>query len=318
MPCRNLFDTENNKVVTRGEAPLYFEGRGIMPKEAVELVIESLTGPRGSEDPRYLTPSQLCPDTNCRREICLERFVEYDLDPRKLWEACEGQIWHHAFYQRSGKHEIVLPDHLIAKREGPPTTGNIKVCEDGLMRAEIVSGIWCRGTVDNLYYVDGGDPITTLTIRDHKTQAYPKVYGDKPPIDFAEPDPKGRWKGNRHEWAFQFSAYALIAECVTGVPVKEIFAWRMYRGSKDRSKTFRKIPIKKWSCEKLQELLTPWVYEATEWLQRCYELKEEPERLLQFIRTLPMDGAEKHMFGGQKCAKYCSVASICMGQEFAF
>lgn len=140
---------------------------------------------------------------------------------------------------------------------------------------ELFDGVIMTGTADAIHRDNN-------LLVDLKTQRFSKRdYGSKP------------------SWSVQSSMYAHML----GEELPKVEVWRIYRGSYERERTFKKFPVSVIPLKELDRLFADFLRETQEILRRA-ELEGE-----EYIKTLPMEG--KTMFNGKKCHMYCSVKDIC-------
>ena len=299
MPLAGLWSPQLGQRLSLDEAPWALEDAGIMPAEVVAAII------RGEDAPHrlgpFLSPSQASPDTTCRREVAIKKYVEYYLDPLTLWEAQEGSAWHRAL-SIAGRldgidYEVEVPTAALIAQGG-----NITPDSHGALRAEIFPGIFMHGTIDML-------DRQRFVLRDIKTTRYPKEVKKRNPetgeVEFAPAD-----YGCKDEWVLQTNLYRRLLEVVYGMALKEIWVWRIYRGSWNRRYTFRKFAIPQVPNDKLEA----HIGEHCRSSQQFFELIEKaptPEARLAALDAVPMDGEKRGMFNNKKCSMYCSVRNEC-------
>ena len=318
MPVTAWIDPVTAEEVPLSEGPALFEEAGILPAESTQMMLDDIQGERSEEDPRYLSPSKLFPGMNCRREIILHRFVDYALDPRALWAACEGTLWHKAFAHATAgaawMHEVKLPEHL-ADYAGPrPPEGFVRdlrlmrVCEDDRERLEVYPGVWLKGTVDRL----ARDYSVLIDHKTTKPPYFPKGGGE--PKDYAFD--QGDRPGQVTEWSPQILTYAYMVEMLTGVLPSEAWAWRLYRGCGNSRYTFRKLRIPIVAKEQVWAGIKEYCESLLAMLQQAWALKDDKDALLAWMKkSVPMDGHEKGMFNGKKCTEYCALKPVCFGAQ---
>lgn len=277
------------------KAPAFFEDAGLIPTEITELIIRSDQG-RGPTP--YLSPSVLIPPTTCRREVVLQRFFDFHMEPMNLWAAKEGEIWHKAFSSVPCKdymQEVMLPADPDVEGWKPEHGDDsshplVKRCpEDGKLRVEVFPGVWMRGILDRI-------SLNWKVIDDHKTQRWSrKDYSSR----------------NLVEWAVQLNIYRIMVKLLRDVD-PEMFIWRTYRGGyvNPDNPIFRKLPVPRVEKERLWGEIETFTNSLLGAVQKAYEHdKSDPEGLETIVRALPMDG--EPMFNGQKCGKYCRVMEKC-------
>lgn len=308
MPLRAFLHPQTGEAVDFTAAPAVFETEGLLPAEVTAALIEQES--RSHEEHSLVSPSKLSPDTICRREQVIRHFLPYDTNPLVFWDAMEGTLWHQTLVAAGDKvdgyyRELSLP------RPEDATHPAVKQVE-GVLAVEVWPGIYMRGTVDRLRE-------DLVEMIDHKTQRFPQTAKGGAPTDFADPDPKGRWKGNRWEWEPQINAYRFIVETLMGTAPTELWVWRTYRGSRSREHTFRKVPVGVLTRDQLWARVGEFVTDLTARLGEAVAVRdstlargEDPTPALEaLVRATPMDGYEKRIFNGQKCDHYCACKAKC-------
>lgn len=278
---------------------------GIIPSEALMLMIDD------DEDYRTkhgrLSPSSLDDindPTKCRRDIYLGRFLDYYLNPMDLWEASEGTLLHKMF-EIAGSHDKT---HEYSREIRLPHYDGTRVVIDPIDNKpcyEIWPGVLMRGTID---------ACNGKILKDFKTERYPMVFGKKlPGVDYAD----GKVGG---AWAIQTNIYRDMWERATGDEIEHIYVWRFYRGSRERTLTFRKFEVPIVSLDRIWKDVEPFVVSMLGYLKQGTEIEasgmtedQKREAHLIIAKNIPMDGYEKKIFRGQKCSKYCSQREQCFG-----
>ncbi len=309
MPAIGLYCSKTNKCMSFEEGINYFEEVGAMPAEAVIAIVRDVQSHEGKH--ARLSPSMCNEETTCRRQIVLERFVDYYLDPVVVQEAREGQLCHETL-QQAGKglegwdQEVTLPP----KHDpiDPPITQPTIDPDDGKACYEVFPGVFMRGRADKLK-----DDITILT--DFKTSKYPKTYGGKPPkTDWGE-------KSNEKDWPIQLGMYRHMVGLARGKMPDDLRVWRMYRGSHDKSKTWRRFTVPVMHINTIWRIIGDFVKSTTAYLKIAMRIEkgegsheEKQQALKEFCKTIPADGYDKKMFYGKKCYNWCAASRICLGE----
>lgn len=308
MPLQGLLGL-NGEHLTLEEAPEYFETvrvsderEGVMPAEAVVAIIRAELAHEGRH--ARMSPSMLWPDSNCRREIYLRRFTPYYLDPLGVWEAQEGTLIHGAL-EMSGDE---VPGYRRELRLPRPGDENATIDpDDGKPVVELWPGVFMSGTLDKIK--DDGSVLT-----DVKTSKYPKTFGKQlPSRDFGEQKVGA-------EWAVQLNSYREMFKLLYGRDAEKLWVWRLYRGSQERSLTWRKFPIPIVSRNQMWNKIGPFVTSCLEHLRAGMDIEqgagsdmERQARHLEYAKGVPMDGHDQGQFNGQKCPKYCGQRQVCFG-----
>lgn len=295
MPIRMFIDPTTQERISPELAAQHFHDHGIMPGQAVSAILadefrENRTG-------THISPSIMNGEKTCRREIVIKRFLPYDQDPLVLWEAVEGTVWHEALaaHDHSGWHrELSLPSEADASH---PKVRLIVGSLGSFYQVEVFPGIWMHGTAD-MVSPDYG------IIEDIKTTRYP--WTPKPdgiPRDFIA--------DQLADWTYQVNIYGLMIEILKGVRPKEQWAWRIYRGSRNRVYTFRKVAVPILSAESVWERIKDHATSLNQMLLETSQQETEEARRDYIKVHVPMDGEIKRIFRGDKCLKYCSVREQC-------
>lgn len=371
MPIVGLISPKTGTLFTIEEGIAHFEEEGIMPGEAIQAILNSAAGHGGFH--ARTSPSIADPETTCRREQVLKRFVDYHLDPFIIWDAQEGTLWHDIFefagkgmegwkqevecpppyselnvrlwdrvYKCKGCEKIYYnpPDYDCLECPGVlefqkevsiterPTDDPYreyveweeierlskfikKDPDDGKLVIEVFPSIFMRGRIDK-----HDIPYTTIT--DFKTEKFPKTYGKSniPKTDWGE-------KKAVRDWPLQLSIYAFMLEQMYGKLPERLFVWRMYRGSREKTLTFRKFEVPLLSKEMVWNECGEHLTTLARYLQEALvmhqddtlPIKDRQEKIKKFCATIPKDGADKKMFNNTKCHRYCVVRDLCFGLE---
>jgi hypothetical protein len=285
MPLKSLLDPKTFEEVPLDKAADYFDEKGLVPREVIRLI---LSGEGRDDGGVYVSPSLCDPTTTCRREQVLKRFCSYSLNPLKVWMAMEGSIYHEAMERQGAGEgygsEEVLPDVLAEVAKGRGVA--LKLCADGKLRMEVWPGVWMRGRLDRR------DP-DWLELVDFKTTRYAKTdYGKKP------------------EWVLKMNVYARMVELLRGRPFERMWAWRIYRGSYDMDRVFRKFDIPRLKPEQMDKV-GAFALSMQEMFQRAAAAFAGGgvQAVEAVVAELPMDG--KGMFNGKKCDEYCALRDKC-------
>lgn len=292
MPLTHFLDPKSNERIEFADAPTYFDEQGIMPYEAISILVQRFGDTRRGG--AHLSPSMLNPQASCRREIALKRFAEYGINPLRLWEMEEGTIWHAAFELAGNEsavgqwqHEMLLPNETFAGQAG------VRQTKDGVWEYEVFPGIWLSGVVDRLK-----NDLTVLV--DHKTTRFAKSRA-----------------GYKADWTPQVNLYRFMVEDLTGADITEQWVWRMFRGSYERDMTFRKFKVPYISREEMQSRIESWTLELRDGLLNCVECQASNDQaaLDEALLAVPADGKVKNLWGGKKCKDWCHVRPECDGLE---
>lgn len=289
MPICALSHRAFSSPVPIEEAQEKFEQAGLLPAEVIGLIIEEIDDERRSGH-CGLSPSVMIPSTTCRREQAIKRFVPYVQDPLKIWAAISGRLWHgmlqKAQVPEGWRQEVPLP--------GPQHEGveGVRRNPGGFYELELWPGVWVSGRVDRLGLDSNG-----LEVCDFKSQRYAKTdYGAKP------------------EWALQLTTYARMYGKLEKVQVPgRLCVWRLYEGSYDLDRTFRKFNINLLGEEVWEGILKVWCQDFVGMLREVENATKTGDLDLvdDAIRAIPMEGEVKGMFNGKKCPEYCSCMKEC-------
>ena len=298
MPISHFVDAKLGDAHSLEEAVGYFEDAGICPGEVVQAVIEDRDDIRRSW--MHISPSMMDPDKNCRRELVIARTVDYGMDPLSMWSAYEGTAWHKAF-NLFGKD--IKGWHREYPLPGPSDAHNPyvrKVEREGqtFYELEVFPGLWISGIADRVRE-------DFKVISDFKSTNYPwtpKFEGT--PRDYAEDQIKS--------FSIQINLYARAIELLKGVRPEERWVWRIYRGSRDKRYTFRKMPIPFIPPTQLEELVREHSETSLAFLRQAHDAEPGAAREA-VIASIPMDGKDKRMYNDKKCSLYCPVKDICYG-----
>lgn len=306
MPLIGLYCSKTNKKMSLEEGIDYFEEVGAMPAEAVIAIINDCKSHEGKHG--RMSPSMCSEETTCRRQIVLERFVGYYLDPMVIWEAREGQLFHDVF-QLAGEglegwsQEVTLPPDDWENRT--VYTYPLIDDDDGKQVYEVFPGVFMRGRLDKLK-----NDSTSLT--DFKTSKYPRTYGKAlPKKDYGEDNAQ-------KDWPIQLGIYRKMVEFATGIAPKFLWVWRLYRGSHERSLTWRKFEVPIMHINTIWKIIGDFVTSTLKYLEGAMQIvrkklshAEEQHELKMYAASVPPDGYDKKMFYGQKCYKWCAVREEC-------
>lgn len=296
MPIAYFIDPKTLETVDIGKAIEHFEETGLAPGEVIQAIIDDRDDARRKW--LHLSPSILNPENNCRREIVIQRTMDYTLDPLSLWSAYEGTAWHRAFNLLGEKingwyREMPLPGPKFADH---PQVRKAEYDGDSFYELEIFPDIWVSGVADRVR-----EDFKVIT--DFKSTNYPWTRSkDASPYDYADSQIKS--------YAVQVNLYARMVRLLTGVQPEQLWVWRIYRGSRNRNFTFRKLPIPFLGDDALHSLIRDHALSLNQFLTSAHAADPGPARE-EVIKLIPMDGKEKRMFHDQKCPLYCAVKDIC-------
>lgn len=110
--------------------------------------------------------------------------------------------------------------------------------------------------------------------------------------------------GMKDDWRYQTSIYCHIIHAQYGV-MPEPTVWRIYRGSYERERTFRRFNFEVVPLDKLEKLVGGFLKETQQILGEATTAEK--------IATLALEG--ERMFGGKKCDMYCSVKDLCFSMS---
>jgi hypothetical protein len=297
MPLIGLYCPGCDSDVGFAEAPEHFEhcSGGVMAAEAVASMVQkelSRKAERGDDEGPFLSPSKFDPLINCRRESYIHKCYNYRLDPFKVWAAAEGTLWHRVFAQTKlpgWQYELVLP--------GPEHEDHPNVVKDhrGFLKYQLGTGVAFSGALDKLS--DDGK-----ILMDFKTKNYPWTFKK-------EAAPSERFTG---EWlastALQLNGYRVMAEDLLNIRVEEMWIWRMFRGCRRPTSTWKKFECPILPKAELVERIADHLLTAANWNARGLACDSDEEKD-EILREVPEDGA--CMFNGKKCSQFCYVERIC-------
>lgn len=305
MPIRAFVHPTTNEIVPLDQAVDVFEDSGIMPAGITQILVDDINDSR--RQGAHLSPSMLIPETTCRREVVIKRLLEYDLDPLTLWDAIEGTLYHRmvasakASQGRKREYEVPLPARASDREQ--------------VAEIEVFPGITLSGRTDVVEHTPTADcddtaMLRAVEIQDIKTSRFPWKKGkDGKPISYDH--------FKIPEWTIQTNLYRYLYEAEHETVVRALWVWRAYRGSYDRTVTWRKIPIPLVPKAQLWEQIGEFTTTLKAFLEKGVEIWKGGDKaaLEEFVRTVPMDGEINRMFHGQKCPSYCAVQKICFGLE---
>jgi hypothetical protein len=274
MPLVGLRDPQTLEVFDLKNAVEHFEEAGLVPREITALVAQEGEGRINSRP--FISPSIMDPGSTCRRQMMIERYLDYVLDIHKVWAAKEGGVWHDAFAS-IGAGDDWYNEYMLPPQHKGRT----------VKRMEIFPGVWIRGIVDRA------------------KKDWSEVH------DFKTTKPAKKDYGLKQDWKVQVNIYARMIEQLYGVKPK-MYVWRMIRGSYEPSNVFRKFSVPEltdaeWA--KVQAFSESLVAK----LEACEALVDEKEAIKMLIKNTPMDGIG--MFGNKKCELYCAVQEQCYSIE---
>jgi hypothetical protein len=296
VPIAYFIDPKIGEKVPIEVAVKHFEESGISPGEVIQAIIDDRDDARRTW--LHISPSIMNPDNNCRREIVIQRTMDYGMDPLSMWSAYEGTAWHKAF-NLFGKaingwyREMPLPgpedsDHPLVR----------KVERDGqtFYELQIFDGIWMSGVADRVR-----EDFKVVT--DFKSTNYPWTRRkDENPYDFAE--------SQVISYAPQVNLYARAVRLLKGVEPEQRWVWRIYRGSRNHAFTFRKLPIPRIPDDALDTLVREHALSLSGFLEAAHVADPGAAREA-VIAGIPLDGKIKRMYADKKCSMYCPVKDIC-------
>lgn len=286
MPVKAL-KTYDGQTVEIADAARWFEDNGYMPYEAAAAVIKDVFNPK--REGIRVSPSMMTPGSTCKREVVIQKTMEYDVELMRLWEAMEGTLFHEALSAAGAggdwEYEVELPQ---SEQQGLTRWDE----RTQVYEAEIFTGMWTHGTADKVNR-------EWTELHDFKTARFPKLKKDGTPYDY----------GVKDEWTIQLNLYRRLMElCRPETRVERIWVWRMYKGSWDRRFTFRKLAIPLLDYGLLEDKVRSHYEQLKGSLILADQAVSQAERE-QIIRAMAMDG--QGMFGGKKCSEYCAVNKIC-------
>lgn len=296
MPIAYFIDPKTMEHVPIEKAVEHFEETGISPGEVIQAIIDDLDDARRQW--LHLSPSIMNPDVNCRREIVINRTLPIGLDPLTLWSAYEGTAWHRAFNLIAQSYggwyrEMALPGKEDAAH---PKVRKVEHNGQEFYEVEVFPGIWLSGVADRVK-----EDYSILT--DFKSTNYPWTRRkDETPYDYAESQVQG--------WSIQVNLYKKMIEILKGIRPSEMWAWRIYRGSRNRNFTFRKLPIPFMDDERLEAKIREHATTLHGYLEAAHNADPGPDREA-VIKGIPLDGKDKRMYNNQKCPLYCSAKDTC-------
>ena len=301
MPLAGFECPSTGDTIDIEAASEYFEDNGIVPAEVIDAIVLADIKSSTLRSGTHLSPSIADPESTCRREVVIKRFLPYFPLPYQSWLADEGTAIH-AYLQQAGatiannksKFEVRLPT------EEHRNLVDVTRTEDGVLEVSILPKIPMSGQIDRVTQLSNGN----VDITDYKTKGYPWTYKkDADPVDYSS--------GEAKKAQIQLNFYRFMYEKLFGVKVENLWIWKIYKGSRKRNKTFTKIPVPMMTLHDLAIKASPHLLSLGEMLLNAESLTDKPEKLEKYIASLPMDGEK--MFNGQKCPLYCDGYKICFG-----
>ena len=296
MPISHFIDPKLGDRVEIADAVAYFEASGICPGEVVQAVINDRDDARRTW--LHISPSILNPENNCRREIVIQRTVDYGMDPLSMWSAYEGTAWHKAFNLfgqdiEGWYREMPLPGPDDADH---PLVRKVERGGQVFYELQIFDGVWVSGIADRVRK-------DFKVVSDFKSTNYPWTRRKEDnPYDYAE--------SQVQSYAPQVNLYARAVRLLKGVEPEERWVWRIYRGSRNHNFTFRKLPIPRIPDDKLEVFVREHAETLMAALDEAHHAEPGSAREAVIAR-IPMDGKVKRMYADKKCDLYCPVKDIC-------
>jgi hypothetical protein len=256
---------------------------GAMMAEAVQAIVNGVGNERRSKA-AGLSPSMV-PTKTCRREVLINRNMDYSMNPMKIWAAEQGTTFHRSLLKRGKGGQWMLEQVF----PGSPDAGKVGV-EDrgGWLELELWPGVWVSTEVDKMS-MDG------QVIVDLKTQ--------RPATkDYGPQNASG-------EWAFQLNLERMIVERLGYGPVQELWVWRLYGYAYEESTAWRKFKVPVLDDEVIEKVYREWALELAGWQEKI----NAGQPVEGVVATVPMEGRIKPGMKSWKCHGYCGVKDICFG-----
>lgn len=293
MPATGFICPKCGKHLTFEEAPQHLgaDGCKVMMASATQALINSTGDPRRGAE-AGASASGASPTTTCRLQIMLERFKDYDLDPRVLDEAEEGTNIHAIMLKRG----VGNPDWIFEEvLPGPEDEGKDGVVRQpsGFLEYELWPGVFFSCVVDA--HTRDWSRIEDLKTTRASSRIYPPDVAAKVQVNLA----------------------ALMAKRLRGVEVERLGIWKFFRGAYDRDKRWRYFELEKWSEEQLRQHSEEFMRSICEYAVGARMAKEAGEQELNgYLRGVPADGKNRSMFVSRKwptgkCGNWCSVRELC-------
>ncbi|HHN74954.1 MAG TPA: hypothetical protein ENK10_06965 [Acidobacteria bacterium] len=293
MPATGFICPKCGKRLTFDEAPEHLGSTGcqVMMSAAVQALINS-TGDTRRGPEAGASASGASPTTTCRLQVMLERFKDYDLDPRVLDEAEEGTNIHAIMLKRG----VGNPDWIFEEvLPGPEDEGKPGVVrhESGFLEYELWPGVFFSCVVDA--HTRDWSQIEDLKTTRSSSRIYP-------------PDVSAK---------VQVSLAALMAERLRGAHVERLGIWKFFRGAYDREKRWRYFEVERWDEAALRQHSEEFMRSLCEMATGCRLAAAAGESELDaYLRGLPADGKVRQMFVSRKwptgkCGNWCSVRELC-------
>lgn len=261
-------------------------------------VVQSFVNSQGDERRGRgagVSASIMSPDVTCRRQLLIQRYLDYWLDPRAAEEAEEGSVIHHAMHARgSGGDRWGLETPLPGA--GDMDKAGVRRNPIGdFLELELWPDVWVSGIVDR-HLKDWS------VIEDLKTKRAAKV--QYPPS---------------LSTTIQLNILKLLAERLGYGPVGKLYAWTYQRGCYEASLRHRRWEIQVLPEQMLRQHSEKHARTLAGYQMACEAARGLPMAVLganpleATIKQVPMDGKDLGMFNGKKCIQYCEVNQICFG-----
>ena len=290
MPLTHFICPETNEKISFEDAPTYFDERGIMPAAAVRATLADLDDVRRKG--AHLSASMLNPSTTCRREVVMKRFTDYGQTPWAMWDADEGTLYHQILSTWGAGDPLRFYEQRL-----PPMGRN----------ETLIPGVPLTGRSDEIYTIVLDPAGKEVEIIDFKTTRFPwKKTKDGKPVDYMRPE--------EHVPQLNTLRYLFEDSDPYKRTVRALWVWRIYKGSYERTATFRKVPIPMVTREALLDIIGEHASSLQGYLNAA-EAATTPEELEAAIDAAPMDGNDKQMFNGTKCSKYCIMYDDCFKRK---
>lgn len=283
MPLTGLVCPKCGVGVGLAEAPEHLDRCGAMMAESVQAIVNGAGNERRGRL-AGISPSMV-PTKSCRREVLIQRNMDYTMNPMKIWAAEQGTTFHSALLKRGRGSEWWLEQNFPAPQHRDRADVRDR---EGFLELELWPGVWVSTQIDKMS-PDGKTLIDLKTQRPAKTDYGPQNASS--------------------EWAFQLNLERMIIERLGLGPVEEMWVWRLYGYAYEEDKAWRKFKIPRLDDEVVEKVYREWAISLAE----RQELINNGEPIEKVIDGLPMDGREKSSMKTWKCHGYCGVKGICFG-----
>lgn len=223
MPITHLL-TPTGSPLSFAEAPDWYDGHGLMPRAAVQRVIDDIAAESG----KHVRPSDVVPEMNCRRRRVYEATTPYGVNPLDEWAKHEGT----AIHEYLGSEEIEVPgDGERAPVCGVPMRGHIDILDNRVVDIKSTSPFWIA-------------------------KFPPKGATERRPFAAIYERPEAEDVG---KWQPQLSIYAILLGKSGRPAPTEGEVWRAYRGVKGSQGAWKRFRFPLLTEEELERKYGGWI-----------------------------------------------------------